>query len=123
MAKLSDAARLARLLDILEYLGAGHQVTVGQLSQRFGGSPRSLYEDLVAAWLAEDPRNVGIFPFQLCVEYSDDADPDRRPLCQRRVWVQPGPGGQPLAALLAGRSRRPEGSCARGSLQPPKSSE
>ena len=87
MTKLSDAQRVARLLAVLRYLTTVPQATIGDLADRFGGSPRSLHEDLVAAWLAEDPEHVGLFPFHLHLEYCAQDDPDARPVAERSVWL------------------------------------
>ena len=87
MAKLSDADRLARLFRILHYLTHVERATVGELSARFGGSWHSLYEDLVAAWLTEDPERVGLYPFHLHVEHFAQEDPDWVPVPDRQVWL------------------------------------
>lgn len=110
MAKLSDADRLARLFGILDYLADVDRATVGELAARFGGSPRSLYDDLVAAWLAEDPRHTGVFPLRLHVEYFEKGDPDYRPVGARQVWVTGRPGSPAARRRLsrpgADRTRR-----------------
>ena len=98
MAKLSDAARLSRLVEILRFLTHNSEATVGELSSRFGGSCRSVYDDLLAAWLAEDPEHTGRFPLRVHVEYFERGDPEWRPigsLSPRRAasnW-RPGAGG------------------------------
>lgn len=106
MAKLSDAGRLARLFRVLEHLATVEQATVGELAARFGGSPRALYEDLLAAWLAEDPKHTGMFPFHLYLEYFEEDDPEPRPLRARRVWLCPEPRSPgPLAVLKLAEAR------------------
>lgn len=90
MAKLSDAARLGRLLGILRYLTTVPEATVAELADRFGGSPRSVYDDLLAAWLAEDPEHTGMFPLALHVEYFEPGDPGWQPIARRRVWLVSG---------------------------------
>ncbi len=95
MAKLSDAERLARLFDVLDHLSVVGQATVGELAARFGGSPRSLYEDLVAAWLAEDPHHTGLFPLGLHLEYFEPGEPGYVPVAAREVWLTRHPGTPP----------------------------
>jgi hypothetical protein len=92
MAKLSDAERLARLFEILDHLSTVDRATVGELAELFGGSVRSLYEDLVAAWLAEDPRHMGMFPLHLHLEYFEPGEPGYQPVADRHVWVSGHPG-------------------------------
>lgn len=87
MVKLSDAHRLARLLAVLRHLCTVERATVGELAQEFGGSARSLHDDLVAAWLAEDPEHVGLYPFHLHLEYFAEDDPDALPIPERSVWL------------------------------------
>lgn len=114
MAKLSDADRLARLLGILQHLRHVERATVAELAARFGGSPRSLYEDLLAAWIAEDPAHTGMFPLHLNVEYFGPDDPERKPVSRRECWLSAGPGDQALRELLEqswrGRSEADEAS-------------
>ncbi len=121
MAKLSDAARLLRLVDILRYLTATPEATVGELSARFGGSCRSVYDDLLAAWLAEDPEHTGLFPLRVHVEYFERGDPEWRPIAERRVWLFSEPEGQTFRWLLGADGAAPR--AAEGLPQPSKSSE
>jgi len=87
VVKLSDAHRLARLLAVLRYLCTVDRATVGELASEFGGSARSLHDDLVAAWLAEDPEHVGLYPFHLHLEYFAEDDPEALPIADRSVWL------------------------------------
>lgn len=101
MAKLSDAARLGRLFAILGYLTAVPDATVAELADRFGGSPRSVYQDLLAAWTAEDPEHTGVFPLEVQVEYFERGDPGWRPMADRRAWLTPGSVRELLDALFS----------------------
>lgn len=121
MAKLSDAARLLRLVDILRYLTATPEVTVGELSARFGGSCRSVYDDLLAAWLAEDPEHLGLFPLRVHVEYFERDDPEWRPIADRRVWLCSEPDAHTFRWLLGADGPAP--GAAERLPQPSKSNE
>ncbi len=121
MAKLSDAARLSRLVEILRFLTNTSEATVGELSSRFGGSCRSVYDDLLAAWLAEDPEHMGRFPFRVHVEYFERGEPEWRPIADRRVWLCTEPDDQTFRWLLGAGEVPP--SPAERLAQPSKRSE
>jgi hypothetical protein len=121
MAKLSDAARLSRLVEILRFLTDTPEATVGELSSRFGGSCRSVYDDLLAAWMAEDPEHMGRFPLRVHVEYFERGDPGWRPIADRRVWLCTEPDDRTFRWLLGAHAA---GTRAADRLaQPSKSSE
>ncbi len=87
MTKASDANRLRRLFGVIEYLQIVDVASVAELAERFGGSCASLYDDLVSAWVAEDPEHIGQFPLGLEIEFFDEADQDRPGVGARRVWI------------------------------------
>jgi hypothetical protein len=104
---LSDADRLARLFSVIEFLGHEGSCSVGELARRFGGGCRSLYDDLIAAWLTEDPCNTGIFPFHVVVDYFERGDPESVPITKRRVWLEGPPHHLPWRSVSYESRSRP----------------